>query len=223
MQSWPLIGGLRYGTGINCLGLPGPIQAGAELWIEATKWAYCDNDFDNDCGDYCDKCNNDCGNDCDDDCVDCDKDCCKDCDDGDNDFGTDCANDCNDDSDDFDNDRDDDCYDYDNELDVQKLDKDVTVPREDAETMCARWSVLWQKTQFALWGMKTNSPKKWRQLQSKSGRPNPKIADELPKKGRQPYPKTEDDLSQKLSQPHQKNKTTLHNPGPIIFKKTFFV
>ena len=75
-------------------------------------------------------------------------------------------------------------------LDVQKFSKDVTVPGESAGTLCARWSVLWQKTQFALWGMKTNSPKKWRQPHPKRGRPNKKIAEYLAKKGRQPYPKT---------------------------------
>ena len=41
-------------------------------------------------------------------------------------------------------------------LDAQKFSKDVTVPRETAGTMCAGWSVLWQKTQYALWGMKTS-------------------------------------------------------------------
>ena len=82
-------------------------------------------------------------------------------------------------------------------LDVQKFCKDVTEPREIAGTMCARWSILWQKTQFALWGMKTNSPRKWRQPHPKRGQPNPKIADNLPKKGRQLYPKTEDNLTQK--------------------------
>ena len=37
-------------------------------------------------------------------------------------------------------------------LDVQKFSKDLTAPRESAGTKCARRSVLWQKTQFALWG-----------------------------------------------------------------------
>ena len=108
-------------------------------------------------------------------------------------------------------------------LDVQKFIKDVTAPRESAGTMYAGWRLLWQKTQFALWGMKTNSPKKWRQPHPKRGRPNSKIADDIPKKGRQPYPKTEDDLTQKSIFCKYFFKNALNRPKNTSFRIIFWL